>query len=48
MGSFLLESQERVRNSGGKQDISVRATEVLLNIFFSYNRKKYLNDEIIF
>ena len=29
-GIFLLETQERARNSRGKQAIGVRATEVLL------------------
>ena len=32
MWDFLLETQERVRNSLGKRAISVRATEVLLHI----------------
>ena len=31
---FFLETQERVRNSGGKRAISVRATKVLL--YFQY------------
>ena len=35
---FFQETQERVRNSRGKRDISVRATEVLL-----YRARKVLN-----
>ena len=31
--SAAMETQERVRNSRGKRDISVRATEVLLCMF---------------
>ena len=37
-GGFLfLGTQERVRNSRGKRAISVRATEVLLCIYFLWN-----------
>ena len=32
---FFLETPEQVRNSRGKRAISVRATEVLLYVFFS-------------